>query len=154
MHSDIEIALSAFNAETGQIRYWNKADITSYGDLCRICRASSSLPVVMPSTYIDGQPYIDGGVHEGFVLEPAIAAGIKESLETIQETGVGNAEANQLFMFTQWTEMMSEFAKTGKASTVVLPSDFSQTAGMFEQMVAASSAGRDAGEPPAPAAER
>ena len=84
----------------------------------------------------------------------AIAAGIKESLETIQETGVGNAEANQLFMFTQWTEMMSEFAKTGKASTVVLPSDFSQTAGMFEQMVAASSAGRDAGEPPAPAAER
>ena len=75
--SDIEIALSAFNAETGQIRYWNKADITSYGDLCRICRASSSLPVVMPSTYIDGQPYIDGGVHEGFVLEPAIAAGIE-----------------------------------------------------------------------------
>ncbi|WP_072370014.1 SPFH domain-containing protein [Thermophilibacter mediterraneus] len=84
----------------------------------------------------------------------AIAAGIKESLETIQETGVGNAEANQLFMFTQWTEMMSDFAKTGKASTVVLPSDFSQTAGMFEQMVAASSAGRDAGEPPAPTAER
>lgn len=84
----------------------------------------------------------------------AIAAGIKESLETIQETGVGNAEANQLFMFTQWTEMMSEFAKTGKSSTVVLPSDFSQTAGMFEQMVAASSAGRDAGEPPAPPAER
>ena len=75
--SDIEIALSAFNAETGQIRYWNKADITSYGDLCRICRASSSLPVVMPSTYIDGHPYIDGGVHEGFVLEPAIAAGIE-----------------------------------------------------------------------------
>ena len=47
----------------------------------------------------------------------AIAAGIKESLETIQETGVGNSEANQLFMFTQWTEMMGEFAKTGKAST-------------------------------------
>ena len=80
----------------------------------------------------------------------AIAAGIKESLETIQETGVGNAEANQLFMFTQWTEMMSEFAKTGKASTVVLPSDFSQTAGMFEQMVAASSAGEGAKVPPVP----
>ena len=40
----------------------------------------------------------------------AIAIGIKDSLETIQETGVGNAEANQLFMFTQWTEMMNEFA--------------------------------------------
>ena len=78
----------------------------------------------------------------------AIAAGIKESLETIQETGVGNAEANQLFMFTQWTEMMSEFAKTGKSSTVVLPSDFTQTASMFEQMMAAGAAGEGAKVPP------
>ena len=76
----------------------------------------------------------------------AIAAGIKESLETIQETGVGNSEANQLFMFTQWTEMMGEFAKTGKASTVVLPSDFTQTASMFEQMLAAGQATQDGTE--------
>ena len=80
----------------------------------------------------------------------AIAAGIKESLETIQETGVGNTEANQLFMFTQWTEMMSEFAKTGKSSTVVLPSDFTSTASMFEQMVAAGQAGEAAKVPPVP----
>ena len=78
----------------------------------------------------------------------AIASGIRESLETIQETGVSSDEANQLFMFMQWTEMMSEFAKTGKASTVVLPSDFTQTAGMFEQMVAAQSAARDTAAPP------
>lgn len=80
----------------------------------------------------------------------AIAAGIKESLETIQETGVGNDEANQLFMFTQWTEMMSEFAKTGKSSTVVLPSDFTSTASMFEQMLAAGAAGEAAKVPPVP----
>ncbi|MBM6675367.1 SPFH domain-containing protein [Olsenella uli] len=79
----------------------------------------------------------------------AIAAGISDSLATIQETGVSAAEANQLFMFTQWTEMMGEFAKTGKAATVVLPSDFTQTAGMFEQMLAAGAAGRDASVPPA-----
>lgn len=82
----------------------------------------------------------------------AIAAGIKESLETIQETGVGNDEANQLFMFTQWTEMMAEFAKTGKSSTVVLPSDFTSTASMFEQMVAAGAAGEGAKVPPVPGA--
>ena len=67
----------------------------------------------------------------------AIALGIKDSLEIIQETGVGNDEANQLFMFTQWSEMMTEFARTGKTSTVVLPSDFSQSASMFEQMLTA-----------------
>ena len=73
----------------------------------------------------------------------AIAIGIKDSLETIQETGVGNDEANQLFMFTQWTEMMTEFAKAGKGSTVVLPSDFTQTSSMFEQMLTATKAADD-----------
>ena len=67
----------------------------------------------------------------------AIANGIKESLDTIQSSGVSEREANELFLFTQWTEMMSEFAKKGKASTVVLPSDFNQSKSMFEQMLVA-----------------
>lgn len=66
----------------------------------------------------------------------AIAEGIKDSLGTIQESGVSETEANALFMFTQWTEMMSDFAKEGKGSTVVLPSDFRESASMFEQMLA------------------
>ena len=76
----------------------------------------------------------------------AIALGIKDSLEIIQETGVGNDEANQLFMFTQWSEMMTEFARTGKTSTVVLPSDFSQSASMFEQMLTAGKVQNDSKE--------
>lgn len=77
----------------------------------------------------------------------AIAIGIKDSLETIQETGVGNDEANQLFMFTQWTEMMNEFAKSGKASTVVLPTDFRESASMFEQIITAEQVGTDQAGP-------
>lgn len=76
----------------------------------------------------------------------AIALGIKDSLEIIQETGVGNDEANRLFMFTQWAEMMTEFARTGKNSTVVLPSNFSQSASMFEQMLAAGKVQNDSKE--------
>ena len=67
----------------------------------------------------------------------AIADGISESLAVIKSSGVSAAEANQLFIFTQWTDMMSEFARNGRQSTVVLPSDFSQTASMFEQMLVA-----------------
>lgn len=78
----------------------------------------------------------------------AIAVGIKDSLETIQETGVSNDEANQLFMYTQWTEMMTEFARNGKGSTVVLPADFKNTASMFEQMLTAGEASGQ-GVPPA-----
>lgn len=74
----------------------------------------------------------------------AIALGIKDSLETIKESGVTPQEANQLFMFTQWADMMSRFADSGKASTVVLPNDFQTTAGMFEQMLVAQEAGGDA----------
>ena len=71
----------------------------------------------------------------------AIAEGIKESLDTIKESGVTEREANMLFTFTQWTDMMAAFAKSGKSSTAVLPSDFKQTASMFEQMLAAQDAG-------------
>ncbi|MCI8469803.1 MAG: SPFH domain-containing protein [Eggerthellaceae bacterium] len=70
----------------------------------------------------------------------AIADGISESLAVIKSSGVSAAEANQLFIFTQWTDMMSEFARNGRQSTVVLPSDFSQTASMFEQMLVANEA--------------
>ena len=74
----------------------------------------------------------------------AIAQGIKDSLGTIQESGVSEEEANALFMFTQWTEMMSDFAKNGKGSTVVLPSDFRESASMFEQVLSAQQQGKDA----------
>ena len=49
-------------------------------------------------------------------------------------------EANELFMFTQWADMMGRFAESGKGSTVVLPNDFKSTASMFEQMLAAGAA--------------
>ena len=70
----------------------------------------------------------------------AIADGISESRAVIKSSGVSATEANQLFIFTQWTDMMSEFARNGRQTTVVLPSDFSQTASMFEQMLVANGA--------------
>ena len=70
----------------------------------------------------------------------AIAEGIANSLDVIKESGVSTQEANELFLFTQWTDMMSRFAETGKTATVVLPSDFKQTASMFEQILAVNEA--------------
>lgn len=69
----------------------------------------------------------------------AIANGIAESLDAIKESGVSTQEANQLFMFTQWADMMETFAKH-KGNTVVLPSDFGAQASMFEQMLVANKA--------------
>ncbi len=70
----------------------------------------------------------------------AIAEGIKDSLATIRESGVTTAEANELFTFTQWADMMTDFAKNSHASTVVLPSNFKSGASMMEQMITANTA--------------
>lgn len=83
----------------------------------------------------------------------AIADGISESLNVIKQSGVSTQEANQLFIFTQWTDMMSDFARNGRQTTVVLPSDFTQTASMFEQLLAANAA-EDDGAPAAPVRTR
>ena len=80
----------------------------------------------------------------------AIADGISESLSVIRDSGVSAQEANQLFIFTQWTDMMTEFARNGKQATVVLPSNFAETSSMFEQMLAANIA-KDETEPANPA---
>lgn len=70
----------------------------------------------------------------------AIANGIKESLDTIQASGVSAEDANLLFMYTQWVDMMTAFAESGNASTVVLPNDFESSTSMFSQMLAADKA--------------
>ena len=70
----------------------------------------------------------------------AIASGINESIREIRESGMTDREANLLFMFTQWTDMMGQFGQNAGTSTVVLPSDFRETSSMFEQMLAASEA--------------
>jgi regulator of protease activity HflC (stomatin/prohibitin superfamily) len=75
----------------------------------------------------------------------AIARGIKESIETIQGSELTVEDANRLFEFTQWIDMMRGFASKG-SSTVVLPNDFNASASTFEQMVSALETPRAGGD--------
>lgn len=67
----------------------------------------------------------------------AIAEGISGALDEIKRSGVNTEEANTLFLFTQWSDMMGEFAKQKNGSTIVLPANFNETRSMFEHMVVA-----------------
>ena len=67
----------------------------------------------------------------------AIAEGISGALDEIKKSGVNTEEANTLFLFTQWSDMMGEFAKQKNGSTIVLPANFNETRSMFEHMVVA-----------------
>ncbi len=66
----------------------------------------------------------------------AIARGIKDSIDVIQGSTMTAEEANRLFEFTQWVDMMRGFAEKG-SSSVILPSDFRESQSMFEQFVSA-----------------
>lgn len=69
--SDVEICIGAYNQDKGTMKYWHRDEVKSLRDLGRICRASSSLPILMPPTYIDGEGYVDGGVVDSFGIEEA-----------------------------------------------------------------------------------
>ena len=64
----------------------------------------------------------------------AIAQGIRDSIDVIQGAELDAEEANRLFEFTQYIGMMEEFAHKG-ASTVVLPSEFSQASPMLRDLL-------------------
>ena len=70
----------------------------------------------------------------------AIADGIAVSLDTIKSSGVSAQEANDLFAYTQWVEMMGSFAESGRSSTVVLPSNFGGKSSILPDLLAAQAA--------------
>ena len=70
----------------------------------------------------------------------AIADGIAASLDVIKSSGVSAKEANDLFTYTQWVEMMGSFAESGKASTILLPSGFEGSSSILPDILAAKAA--------------
>ncbi len=75
----------------------------------------------------------------------AIAKGIKDSIDTIRGAGVTAEEADRLFEYTQWVDMMTQFAAKGP-STLVIPSDFQGSRDQMSQFLAAREAPRPAGD--------
>lgn len=70
-----DFAIGAFRRDDGGMQWWHRADVATPTELGRYVRASSSLPFLMPPTWIDGTCYVDGGLGESIALTPAIAAG-------------------------------------------------------------------------------
>lgn len=63
--SPTEVAIQAFDRDTGQTVVWHKRDMPTLGDLMTRVRASSTLPVVMPPVTLDGVTFYDGGLGQG-----------------------------------------------------------------------------------------
>lgn len=64
------------NVLTGKAEYMTERE--NEVRLCNICRASSSLPLVSQMVYIDGVPYLDGGLADSIPLRRAVETGHKK----------------------------------------------------------------------------
>lgn len=60
-----KVTIESFDRDTGQSVYWTKDDMPTLTDLMVRVRASSTLPLVMPSPKIGASHYYDGGLGEG-----------------------------------------------------------------------------------------
>ena len=76
--SDIHCELVVTNCNTGQAEYLNER--SSRERLMKICRASSSMPVVSPMVEVDGIPYLDGGLGDSIPVIRSLKTGHKKNV--------------------------------------------------------------------------
>lgn len=76
--SDIECEIVTTNCETGKAEYMTEKKDADR--LMRLCRASSSLPLVSPMVKIDGAPYLDGGLADSVPVGRALKKGNEKIL--------------------------------------------------------------------------
>ncbi|OFL65267.1 patatin family protein [Brevibacterium sp. HMSC063G07] len=60
-----QVSVVAFNAEDGSTVEWQRADFPAMDDYLLRVRASSTMPIVMPVTDVDGTLYVDGALGDG-----------------------------------------------------------------------------------------
>ncbi|MEY8561940.1 patatin family protein [Eggerthellaceae bacterium 3-80] len=68
-----QIHIEAFDWESGATVAWTRKDMPTMRDMMLRVRASSSMPIFMPPTLIEGKTYLDGGMGEswGILIDAA-----------------------------------------------------------------------------------
>lgn len=74
--SDMTCEIVTVNCETGKAEYMTEDH--DFDRLMKICRASSSMPLVSPIVNIDEVPYLDGGIADSIPLRRAMELGNKK----------------------------------------------------------------------------
>ncbi len=74
--SEMECEIVTTNCETGQTEYMTERHDRER--LMKICRASSSMPLVSPMVNVDGVPYLDGGLSDSIPIKRAMEIGNKK----------------------------------------------------------------------------
>lgn len=83
-----QFALGALAADTGEMVYWRRQDVTCFEDLMAYTRASSTVPFFMPVATVAGRPYFDGalGPTGGFAMDAAVEDGFDRFIFVLTKT--------------------------------------------------------------------
>ena len=75
-----EVRIGAFNATRGEEVWFTKDDMRTVEEVGRCVRASSTLPIIMPTVTIDGDTYVDGalGPNVGIPLDAPMRDGYRK----------------------------------------------------------------------------
>ena len=74
--SEMHCELVTTNCLTGNAEYMTETEDPDR--LMKICRASSSMPLVTPMVEIDGVPYLDGGIADSIPLIHSMRSGYRK----------------------------------------------------------------------------
>lgn len=88
--------IGAVRCEDGEMVYWGRDDLAQPDALMKRVRASSTMPILMPWTRIDGVDYADGalGPTGGFAVDAAREAGFERFIVVMtRERGYRKPEA-------------------------------------------------------------
>ena len=78
MNKGMECEMVVTNINTGEAEYLSEKKDPER--LCKICRASASLPLASPIVTIDGTPYLDGGLADSIPLKHSLQTGHKKNV--------------------------------------------------------------------------
>lgn len=78
LNNEADFDIGAYNMDRSEMVYWSRKDVHKMEDLMLMVRASSSLPIFMPPTKIDGEMYVDGGIQCGIALDAAMNRGFEK----------------------------------------------------------------------------
>ena len=75
-----EVRIGTFNATRGEEVWFTKDDMRTVEEVGRCVRASSTLPIIMPTVTIDGDTYVDGalGPNGGIPLDAPMRDGYRK----------------------------------------------------------------------------
>jgi predicted patatin/cPLA2 family phospholipase len=116
-HSSATVArIGTFRCSDGETVFWTDEDAATMGDLMRMVRSSSTMPVWMPPVLIDGEYYVDGalGRDGGIPLSAARDAGYERFLVVLtQQRGYRKVPPRRLTPF--YRSYFRQFPAVGEA---------------------------------------